>query len=101
MSKNRTQILFTPKAEKMSKDGLNWYNITLDVTEYLKEKGFEYSRTLGFVNDRELSEEELMEMAKYISENIIDLKYFSYFNASIIGDTMSIKGWLNKEGADK
>ncbi len=69
MKSAKTQITFAPNVENIDELGANWYNVVLDIVEYLESKGFVYSRTLGFVADRKLDEKELFE----ISEEIIDL----------------------------
>lgn len=90
MSEKRTQIYFGLNMEEIEEAGMNWYNIVLDTTEYLKEKGFSYSRTLSFINDRELSEDELAELITYITENIADIDCFSYFEANVISNIQSM-----------
>lgn len=88
----QTQITFAPNIENIEELGAKWYNIVSDITEALESHGFQYSRTLGFVNDRELSKEELQELGaeivslamgpenllyldSYIIDNVTDLTY--------------------------
>lgn len=90
MNNKRMQIVFALNMEAIEELGANWLNITFDICEYLKSKGFEYSRTLGFVNDRELTEEELREIGSEVVEIALGVENLLYFNATVIGNVMSI-----------
>lgn len=94
MADKKTQILFTPDVKKINEMGANWYNIVLDITEYLNTQGFTYSRTLGFVNDRELSEEELSEIAQNVMD--IALGAMLHFDTAVISNVVSLKDILGK-----
>lgn len=93
----RMQIVFALDIKKLEKLGANWYNIVLDITEYLNSKGFEYSRTLGFVNDRELTEEELAEIGKHILSLGYGSKYFLYVKANVISNTVNLTPFFKDE----
>ena len=86
----RTSFMFALNVKKIEKMGANWYNIVLDITEYLKSKGFEYSRTLGFINDRELNEEELKEIGFEIIKLGYGPKNFLYLNSRFLGDSWNM-----------
>lgn len=88
----RMQIMFAPNVKKYEKMAINWYNIVMDITDYLKSKGFEYSRTLGFVNDRVLSDEEVMEIAQQINEIAYGMKNLLYCDVQVIGETIHYTG---------
>lgn len=79
------------KIEALEEIGANWHNIVLDIDEYLNAKNFQYSRTLGFVNDRELSKEEVLEIGRDVADIALGIDNFLYFNAMVIGDTKSLK----------
>lgn len=80
----KTQIMFAPNIENIEELGANWYNLVMDIAEYLRAQGFVYMRTLGFVNDRELSEEELGKLGHEITELALGSENLLYLNANII-----------------
>ncbi|MDE7269674.1 MAG: hypothetical protein K2N81_04295 [Acetatifactor sp.] len=86
----KTQIMFAPNIENIEELGANWYNLVMDIAEYLRAQGFVYMRTLGFVNDRELSEEELGKLGHEIIELALGSENLLYLNANIIDNVQSI-----------
>lgn len=90
MSDVKTQITFAPDVAAYEELGANWYNVVLDITDYLKSQGFEYSRTLGFVKDGELSEEELLLIGKEITTYALGNDMLLYLNAQIISDIQDL-----------
>ncbi len=93
-SESHTQVLFAPHIENIEEMGANWYNLVMDITEYLKEQGFSYMRTLGFVNDRELSQEELEALGREIVELALGPENLLYLNANIIGEIHDMREML-------
>ncbi len=91
MKNKKTQIIFGLNVEAIGELGANWLNITFDICEYLKSKGFQYSRTLGFVNDRELEEEELKELSNEVIEIAMGIDCMMYLEAHIIDNVMSFE----------
>ncbi len=89
MENKKTQIIFGLDVEAIGELGANWLNITFDICEYLKSKGFQYSRTLGFLNDRELNEEEIKEVGKEVIDMALGVEHLLYFDACIIDNVMS------------
>lgn len=85
----RTQITFAPNIANIEELGANWYNLVMDISEYLTGQGFVYTRTLGFVNDRELSEEELQKLGQEIVGLALGPENILYLNASIIENVRS------------
>lgn len=90
MSKKKTQITFAPNIEKIEELGANWYNIVLDITQALENRGFQYSRTLSFVNDREMSEEELMGLGQEIVSLAMGTENLLYLSANIIDNVTDL-----------
>lgn len=82
MCSTRTSIMYGLNIEKIDELGANWYNIVLDIEEYLSGKGFEYSRTLGFINDRALSEVEIREIGEKIIDIALGIENLLYLNAT-------------------
>lgn len=96
MDKNQTQITFAPNIKKIEKLGAKWYNIVVDITQKLEEWGFQYSRTLGFVNDRELSEEEMAELGQEIVNLALGKGNLLYLNIRIISNVTDLTSLLKK-----
>lgn len=94
---NRMQIMYALDVKKIDKLGANWHNAVLDIDEYLRSKGFEYSRTMGFVNDRVLSDEELSEIVSEIFELGYGEEYFYKFDVSVIGNVYDFTSLLRDE----
>ncbi len=88
MEEKRMQIVYGIDVRKIGKLGANWMNIVQDIHTYLTEQGFEYSRTLGYVNDRVLPKEKLAEIAGEIIAIGIEEKNFLYIEMRVISDTI-------------
>ena len=91
MSNERTALVFGLDIEKIDDLGANWYNIVLDITEYLNSKGFEYSRTHGFVKNGEVTEKELREIGAEIIDLALGVDNLLYLEVNEIGDTFALK----------
>lgn len=96
MNKKKTQLVFAPNIEKIEEMGANWYNIVMDITQELEKQGFQYSRTLGFVNDRELSEEELMALGQEIISLAMGTENLLYLNSYIIDNVTDLTHLFKK-----
>ncbi len=92
-----TQIVFMPDIEAIDELGVNWYNVVLDIVEYLESQGFHYSRTLGFVNDRELSEEELAPIAEQIVDLALGADNLLHLSANTISNVQELTSPLLRE----
>lgn len=85
-----TQLIFMPDIEAIDELGVNWYNVVLDIVEYLESQGFHYSRTLGFVNDRELSEAELAPIAEQIVDLALGADNLLHLSANTISNVQDL-----------
>ena len=85
----KTQVSFAPNIKFYDKLGANWHTVFFDIVEYLKSIGFEYSRTLMFVVNKSLTEEEVKEIEKKVLEIAGDKKGFLYFDFSWLDGTQS------------
>lgn len=97
---SRIQITFAPDVKKLDELGANWYNIVLDISEFLKNEGFEYSRTLGYINDRVLDEEELARITNEIISIGLGPEYFLYLNARVISNVQDMT-WMFRDEEDE
>lgn len=89
MEDKKMQIKFAPDIRALEKMGADWYNIVMDISDYLESRGFHYIRSLGFVNDRELSEDELASLAKEIVDIALGEENVLYLNAAVISNIKS------------
>ncbi|MCM1100613.1 MAG: hypothetical protein NC079_03850 [Clostridium sp.] len=101
MDGKQTQIYFAPNVEAIEELGANWYNIVRDISDYLQSQGFQYSRTLGFVNDRELSEEELAQVFGEIVKLAWGKENLLYARANIISDVQDLTWMLKRKDGEE
>lgn len=90
MENRKMQVTFAPDIKALEKLGANWYNIVMDIRTYLENRGFHYERTLGFVNDRELSEEEITQLMEKIVDIALGKQYLLYLNVSVISNVQDM-----------
>lgn len=90
----KMQVTFAPDIRALEKLGANWYNIVMDISTYLEGQGFLYERTLGFINDRELSEKEIAELMEEIVDIALGKKYLLYLNVSVISDVQDLTSFF-------
>ena len=88
----RMSIMYGLNIEKINELGANWYNVVLDIAEYLESKGFQYSRTQGFVSEGKVTEIELKEIGEEIIDIALGVDNLLYLEAAEIGDTISFTG---------
>lgn len=94
MENKKMQVTFAPDIKALEKLGANWYDIVMDISTYLQGQGFHYERALGFVNDRELSEEEIMQLMEKIVDIALGKQYLLYLNVSVIGNVQDMTSFF-------
>lgn len=90
MEDKKMQVIFAPNIKSIDKLGANWYNIVLDITSYLEEQGFHYDRSLGFINDREMSKKEVLQLMERIIEISLGKENLLCLNVNVIGKTIDL-----------
>ena len=92
----KTQIYYAIDTTKFLEEGPYWYNVVLDINEFLTKKGFVYSRTQGFVYDGVLSDQERLEIANEMCELGFGSENFLYIQCNEFSEVIDLKETLVK-----
>lgn len=100
--KRRTQFNYAVNTVKLTENpGPNWYNVVLDINEYLELEGFVYDRALGWINEEVLTDSKMQSIAQKLSELALGQDNFIYMNWAEIGEDISLMSCFDNKDAKK